>query len=372
MTKFLPGTEKVGHALYWIDGQQPQILPPLFPVEPAELIPLPGIANSAADYVLPVRHFVSNTTQPSTTNVAIFNSWNELKNDTKLGVGIALPSTGLGIGWQQLKEYQQKEDSLYAVLTSYTPFYELYLAPNSIVLPPVPVPFSLNEESAYQSFFNKHGTHYIRRAIVGGQLIALISETKTTKVSIEETKLGLNGLLSLIRGVNLDTGSRNALVKISQTSNAYISSVGGDPLLAQCINPFDIPNLHSQYQAWLQTIPSNPEVLHYTPEEIWNLIEDQEQRQTLETAYQYFCKLPDYQVEVKLQTGDLLREDEDNDRWAGTKGQATPLTGFRLNFTSHKDLIDFEYFGKFSDSGNLGVSVQRVIGKEWATSGGFS
>jgi hypothetical protein len=352
MTQFLPGTEIVGHAVYWREGQQPQILPPLFPVDPAELIPLPGISSSADGYVLPARHFVNNTTQPATTNFAIFNSWNELKNDTNLGVGIALPSTGLGIGWQQLQEYQQKDESLYAVLTSYTPFYELYLDPNSIELSSVSVPFSLHEESAYQSFFNEYGTHYIRRAIVGGQLIVLISETKTTKVSIEETKLGLNGLLSLIRGVNLDTGSRNALVEISQTSNAYISSVGGDPLLAQSINPFDLPNLHGQYQAWLQSIPSNPEVLHYTPEGIWNLIEDQEQLQALETAYKYFCKLPHYQIEVKLQTGDLLTEE--NDSWSGTKGQSTPLAGFRLNFTSHQDLVDFEYSGKFSDSGNLG------------------
>ncbi len=216
--------------------------------------------------------------------VIIEESWGRFDErmsvDTRLTAGTGPVNVDVNAG--QLSEVRSEEESYYAVRGSCVPLWAVYV-PDLTRIPaetfdlPVPTPFSPTHRRAYDRFFERFGTHVVRRAWVGGQANLVFSVAKAAGVD----KSQIQAALSTSYGGSASSDLASTREKVVSNSSCTVLGKGGDELALAAMSSLD----EARYNAWLATVKSNPQVIDVEVQGIWTVLEDGAAAAALQTAY---------------------------------------------------------------------------------------
>lgn len=200
--------------------------------------------------------------------------------DTRMSAGNGPVSVDMHAA--QLGEVRAEEESYYAVRGSCVPLWTVYL-PDVTRVPaetfdlPVPTPFSPDHRRAYDRFFERFGTHIVRRVWVGGQANLVFSVRKSSGVAKDQIQLALSSSF----GGAASAESQRSREKVLSNSTCTVLGKGGDELALAALSALD----EDRYNAWLATVKSNPQVIDIEAQGIWTLLDDPAAADALRMAY---------------------------------------------------------------------------------------
>lgn len=222
--------------------------------------------------------------QRALNQVMIEESWGRFDKRMSVDVSVTVGGGPVSIDANagQLSAMRAEEDAYYAVRSSCVPLWAVYL-PDTTLLPAdtfdldVPVPFAHAHRRAYDRFFERFGTHYVRRAWVGGQASVVFSVTKSKQI----TKSEIQSALTASYGGKVSAKANEDRERLLSNSNCTVLGKGGDELALAALSSLD----EARYNAWLATIKDNPQVIEIEVVGIWTLIEDEAKATALMEAY---------------------------------------------------------------------------------------
>ncbi|MGQ0679631.1 MAG: hemopexin repeat-containing protein [Actinomycetota bacterium] len=243
-------------------------------------------------FILPVGYEV-NDSPPMPANqmlnqTIVEESWERFEKQLSFDASLAashLPVT-IDVSASRAEHLRRSEDAYYATRTSFIPLYSLYI-PSTQDLDDwtegmdIPVPFSHRHRRAYAAFFERFGTHYIRRAWVGGKATLALTVKKSSELTKEDITAGLQATYAGVGSGKVDTARSRQRDRLANNSECSVLGKGGDELMLASLSSLD----EAQYQAWLSTVKSNPQVIEFEAVGIWTLIKDEEKAAALMTAY---------------------------------------------------------------------------------------
>lgn len=186
----------------------------------------------------------------------------------------------------QLKLLRPEEESFYAAKTFFVPFWALYLpdvtgfSEKKFKLN-IPTPFQYKNKRAYDQFFERYGTHYIKRAWIGGKALLAFTVAKSTGMTKANIRKSLHACYALASG-STDVNLKEAVAKLHDNSECVVLAQGGDAAKLGALNLLD----EARYNEWLASVKENPKVVEFEAVGIWSLINDEEKRKALWEAYQ--------------------------------------------------------------------------------------
>jgi len=288
----LPGLDVVGRGLYLRPHRPYELKRSLFEQRSFRRF---HSREADSDYRVPAGYEVDESPPPPTgmalNRVTIEESWERFNRARSLDSSVAGGwlvfnvdvSAHLGV------ELRGEVDSYYGVRSSFVALWSVYLedpsAPSvELDVARLPVPFAPAERRTYDQFFERYGTHFVKRAWVGGKAEVMVRVAKTSAMSKEQigaglqASVGLPGLLPSNRVRRELQRSREALVSRSQT---MVVGRGGDEHRLAALSSLDA----AAYDEWLGTIRNNPQTVELELAGIWNLVADPAVAQALIDAY---------------------------------------------------------------------------------------
>lgn len=244
--------------------------------------------ETGESYFVPANGYAVDANHPIPTEqhrIIIEDSWEEFEKnfqiDSHLATSYQVFSVEVRMG--QTKQLHSEEDSYYATKTSFIPFWTLYL-PNVTKLSDqlnleLPLPFQYKHRKEYERFFEQYGTHYIKRAWIGGKIILAFAIAKTAITKAELRKV-LNACYAN-ESDNLDANVKKKLEKLHKESECVVLGQGGNPTKLGALRSLK----ESSYNDWLETLKENPKVVEFEVAGIWTLIHDIDQAKALLEAY---------------------------------------------------------------------------------------
>ncbi len=285
----IPGFEVVGRGVY-LRPQQPYELKPV-------LLSLDNehrtyySKETDQTYLLPEGYEINDSppmpASQSLNHTVIEESWEHF--DKQLGFDANLAASNLlfsiDANAAQTKQLRSGEESYYALRSSFIPFWTLYL-PNATEISDdlfelnVPTPFSHANRKEYEKFFERYGTHYVRRAWVGGKATLAFTIAKSTRMTKEEIQTAIKASYG-IGGGGAGTNLKKSKEKLQNNSECKVFGKGGDEIKLAALNSLD----ETLYNEWLTTIKDNPQTIEFEVMGIWTLINDKEKAKALLDAY---------------------------------------------------------------------------------------
>jgi MAC/Perforin domain/Hemopexin len=309
----LPGLEVVGRGVYLRPNQPYELKDVLFDRHNA----VPYHSNETGlTYDVPEGYQVDNSPpMPATralNQTIIEESWDRFQKqtslDTSLAVGIAPFSVDINAA--QTMQLRQEEDSYYAMRTSFVPLWALYLpstigsSDNSYDVQ-VPTPFSHNHRLSYARFFERYGTHYIRRAWVGGKATIALTISKSSQMTKDDIQAGIKASLPGLGGANVGIDDQRRRERLQNNSQCTVFGAGGDELKLASLSTLD----DMRYNEWLKSVHSNPQVIELEVVGIWTLLTDKDRSEALMEAYKEETVSPPLRVVYNLDNRLHLFED---------------------------------------------------------------
>ena len=187
----------------------------------------------------------------------------------------------------QTSMMQCNDNAYYATRTSFIPFWTLYVGDSKDLSEDVfdldiPVPFKHEHRRLYEQFFNRFGSHYVKRVWVGGRANLTFSVLKSADISEQQIRSGIKasfgGMASAGQNSQMMTDKQNLL----NNSQCSVSGKGGDTIKLAELNTLN----ESAYNLWMSTIKDNPQAIELEVAGIWTLLADQAQATALQAAYQ--------------------------------------------------------------------------------------
>ncbi|NQZ08077.1 MAG: hypothetical protein HRT35_13040 [Algicola sp.] len=181
---------------------------------------------------------------------------------------------------------QRDASAYYATRTSFIPFWSIYvgdvskLAENSFDMD-VPVPFKHQHRKIYERFFQRFGSHYVKRVWVGGRATLTLSVLKSANISKDQISSALKASYGGMANGEASAKSMQNKQSLLNNSECTVAGKGGDAMKLGALNSLD----QDHYNAWMKTIKDNPQAIELEVAGIWSLIEDQEKATALMTAY---------------------------------------------------------------------------------------
>ncbi|MGH8552985.1 MAG: hemopexin repeat-containing protein, partial [Methylococcales bacterium] len=218
----------------------------------------------------------------------IEESWERFDKQTSVDVGLTVSAApfSVDVNASQMRQVRASEDAYYALRNSFVPLWTLYI-PNSSALPEgtfdrnFPAPYSPVHRRAYEKFFEHFGTHYIKRVWVGGKAMLAFSVAKSTAMTKDDIKAGLKASQIVGGQQSLNNARQQEKEKLQNNSQCTVFGKGGDELKLAALRSLD----EAQYNAWLATIASNPQVIEFDACGIWTLLDDDAQSQAVRDAF---------------------------------------------------------------------------------------
>jgi hypothetical protein len=244
--------------------------------------------ETGQSYFLPADGYAVDTSHPILTDqhqIIIEDSWEEFDKhfdiDSHLVTSHHVFSVAVRMG--QTKQLHSEEDSYYAAKTSFIPFWTLYL-PNVTGLSEqlnlnLPLPFQYKYRKEYERFFEQYGTHYIKRAWIGGKAMLAFAIAKTAITKPELRKV-LNACYAN-ESDNLDANVKKMLEKLHKEFECVVLGQGGNPAKLGALRSLQ----ESSYNDWLAALEENPKVIKFEVAGIWTLINEEEKAKALLEAY---------------------------------------------------------------------------------------
>jgi len=186
----------------------------------------------------------------------------------------------------QTAQVQRDTEAYYASRISFIPFLTVYIA-DAQMLPQdtfnleIPVPFTHANRKQYDKFFERFGSHYVKRAWVGGKAMLTFSVLKSSNISEDEIRAGIKASYVGMGEGQASTHLAEKKEKLLNNSECTVSGKGGDSLKLAALSSLD----EAHYNEWLQTVKDNPQVVELEIAGIWTLIDDEEKADALQAAY---------------------------------------------------------------------------------------
>lgn len=135
-------------------------------------------------------------------------------------------------------------------------------------------------------FFEKFGTHYVRRAWVGGSVRLTLTILRSAQVSKSEIQQGIRASLPVL-GVSASREMKESQEKLASTATISVTGQGGDNSLMANFTSLDFTNL----PAWLESVKLNPQVIHFDVAGVWTLIKNPKLAEDLRSEYEFLMTL---------------------------------------------------------------------------------
>jgi len=248
--------------------------------------------ETGATYSVPDGYEV-NESPPMPANQAIGQiiieeSWEHFDKRLSIDANVAASHNvfSIDINAGQAEQLRSQEESFYAMRTSFIPFWTLYLPDvmaffeQTVFNINIPTPFDHQNRREYEHFFERYGTHYIKRAWIGGKAMLTFTIAKSTQMSKQDIRQSINtSYAGLVSGSAANM--QESQEKLHYNSECTVLGQGGDQLKLGALSSFD----KAYYDDWLNTVKENPQVIALEAVGIWTLINDQAKADALLEAY---------------------------------------------------------------------------------------
>lgn len=286
----LPGTEVVGRGIY-IKPYQPYVLKGyLFEREDKDKNVFYS-SDTGTSYSVPGGYAVNDSppmpTDRMLNQTVIEESQEHFDKQMGFDASVAASVGAFSIDAQssQSKHLRSEEDAYYALRTSFIPLWEVYLPDLSGLSAALDAEltdeeFEHENRGKYERFFARHGTHYVRRAWVGGKATLAFIVAKSSGLSKEGIQAGIKASYTGIGSGNLKTQLDEEKENLQKNSECQIFGKGGDEIQLASLSSLD----ESAYQEWVETIKNIPQVIELDVVGIWTLLPEEKAR-VLQNAY---------------------------------------------------------------------------------------
>ena len=282
----LPGLDVVGRGVFLLPRQPYQLKQQLYPQHNFRHY---FNADTNTTYQVPEGYGV-NDSPPMPAGMALNQTHVEnsierldkkLNLDTQISCGIS--AFNLDANASQTSQVRRDSDAYYASRISFIPFYSLYIADMQLdaFQADIPTPFKHINRRIYEKFFNRYGSHVVRRAWVGGKSTLTLSVLKSSDVSEEDIRAGIKASYTGFGSASVNSGLAEKKENLLNNSECTVSGKGGDSIKLAALTSLD----EQSYNAWMTTIIDNPQVVELDVVGIWTLIEDEEKALALQQAY---------------------------------------------------------------------------------------
>lgn len=285
----LPGLELIGRGIIVRPDRPYELKRFLFPR--ASLTPLHS-PETGTTYAVPEGHGVNHSPpMPSgqaLNQTVIEESWDRFDKQLSLDARIAAGNGFFSIdaSASRASQVRSEEEAYYAMRTTFLPLWTIYVTNE---LKPVAgagledeisVPFRHRHRRAYDAFFAKNGTHYVKRVWVGGKASLAFTVAKSSTMNKADIKAGLKASLGLITG-GLEKNSSKMKERLQNQSECTVFGQGGDEVELAALSTLD----EARYLRWLNSIKGNPQPIEIEVAGIWTLLDDPERAAALRDAY---------------------------------------------------------------------------------------
>lgn len=285
---YLPGLDSVGHGIMVRPNQPYELKQILFKRDQFRLL---AFRDAEQVYSVPAGYDVDDS-PPMPANqllnqVMIEESFDrfskQLSLDTSVAAGVGAFS--ISATASQTSQMRTSEEAYYAVRSSFIPLWSTYLADVSIAVEEinafdVPAPFRHEHRAAYDRFFDHFGSHYVKRAWIGGKAQLFLTIFRSSGISKEEIHAGLKA--SYGASVSANAQMSESREKLQRSSQCSVAGKGGDELKLAMLSSLD----ETRYNEWLATVRQNPQTVELEVVGIWTLLRDPAKARALCEAYQ--------------------------------------------------------------------------------------
>jgi hypothetical protein len=300
----IPGLEVVGRGVYLRPQRPYELKDILFTRQNNQ----PYYSKETGQtYAVPEGYAVNDSPpMPATqalNQVMIEESWERFEKQTSLDANLAVSQApfSVDVNASQTGQLRREEDAYYALRNSFAPLWTLYI-PNTGTLSEhvftldVPVPFSHTWRREYEKFFERYGTHYIKRAWVGGKAMLAFTIAKASQMTKEEIQAGLKASYAGLGSGSMHARLQNSKEKLQNNAECTVFGKGGDEFKLAALSALD----EAKYNEWLTTVRDNPQVIEFEAMGIWTLISDQDKAQALMDAYREATVFTPFRVVFNL------------------------------------------------------------------------
>jgi hypothetical protein len=295
------------------------------------------------------------------------DSWERFDKDTSVDASLTISRAPFSLDptLHQSKQLRQEEDCYYAMRTSFVPLWSVYIPtsdgfPDEALDREIPVPFSHANRAAYGRIFERFGSHYVKRAWVGGKASLVFTIRKSSSITKSEILAGLKASLPGIGGGSLSREEQRTREKLLSNSQCTVLGQGGTEVKLAALSSLD----EAAYNEWLETVRLNPEVIELEAEGVWTLLKDPAKAQALMEAYKEETVFSPLRVVINLDytlhmLGDVYYSSYDLTRRVATKPQRIRERWPEL-FGVGFERVDAAFLGKYLVS-STGESLDRKL-----------
>ncbi|MDH3604221.1 MAG: hemopexin repeat-containing protein [Candidatus Tectomicrobia bacterium] len=287
--RYIPGMEIVGRGIYLRPRQPYELKDVLFDWENVYTY---TSGETQQTYRVPHGYAVNDSppmpAAKSLNQVMIEESWERMEKQTSVDANVAMGSIpfSVDINASQISQLRSEEDAYYALRNTFIPLWAVYL-PNVSQFSEekldleVPTPFRHQYRKAYERFFERFGTHYVKRAWVGGKAMLAFTIVKSSDMTKDDIKAGITASYAGVGSGSVDTSLQESKEKLQNNSSCTVFGKGGNELKLAALSSLD----EARYNEWVATISTNPQVIEFEAVGIWTLIRDEKKAQALLDAY---------------------------------------------------------------------------------------
>lgn len=286
----IPGLEVVGRGVY-LRPRQPYELKEVFFKRDKNWVYYSR--ETGQSFAVPEGYEV-NDSPPMPSDEAlnqtfIEESWERLDDQVSLSANVAASNSvfSIDVNVGQTRQFRSEENAYYALRSSCIPLWNVYL-PNTagfsdkIFTLDVPTPFRHACRKDYEKFFERYGSHYVKRAWVGGKATLAFIIAKSSDLKKEDIQAGIKASLG---GLGVSGGASRSMQesqeKLQNNSECRVFGKGGDESKLAMLSKLD----EVSYNEWLASVKNNPQVIELELAGIWTLISDPEKAKALQEAY---------------------------------------------------------------------------------------
>lgn len=285
----LPGLDVVGRGLYLRPHQPYELKAQLF----AQRSPRPYYSRETREtYCVPEGYGVNESPPPpkgaALSRLILEESWERFSKSRSLDYSSAAGALVFNVSASAHfgSELRVEHEAYYGVRSSFVALWSVYLVDASTPTEPLdvsrlPVPFSPEHRRVYDAFFERYGSHFVKRAWVGGKAEVLFSVAKSSSLSKAQIRAGLSSGFGPIPLGEADRQLRERQQALQSETHCTVLGRGGNELELAALSTFD----DSAYKGWLDSISGNPQTVELGVAGIWTLVDDEQRRQALIDAY---------------------------------------------------------------------------------------
>lgn len=285
----ITGLEVVGRGIYIQPRRPYELKDILFQRQDHRII---HSRETQQGYAIPSGYEVNDSPpmppNQSLNQTLIEESWERFDKQFSLDASVA---AGNGLftvdaSMSQSSQSSAQEECYYALRSSFIPLWTVYLASAAHFSDrhfelDVPTPFRHRHRRAYERFFERYGTHYVKRAWVGGKASLVFSVRKAADMDRAEIQAGITASLATGQGASNNSRLQESKAKLQNNAECTVFGKGGDELRLAALSSLD----ETAYNDWLGTVKDNPQVIEMEVAGIWTLIDDEATAQALQDAY---------------------------------------------------------------------------------------